>query len=57
VLLNGVVISLSARDHPKRRQIGVKKLHQSGSTGQCPVPRLALGEQSALGKQLGALRL
>jgi hypothetical protein len=25
-------VCLSARDHPKRRQIGAKKLHQSGST-------------------------
>jgi hypothetical protein len=47
-------VCLSARDHPKRRQIGVKKLHQSRSTGQCPMPRLALGEQAALGKQWGA---
>jgi hypothetical protein len=50
-------VCLSAGDHPKRRQIGVKKLHQFGSIEQCPVPRLALGEQAALGNQLGVLQL
>jgi hypothetical protein len=49
-----------SRDHPKRRQIGVKKLHQSGSTRLSGVHRKVSGaqagasdEHAALGKLLG----